>query len=132
MVTGSSVPGAREPDQLDAADGSSAVTLRGIGPDGAEAWTRDVDVPAGTTVEVGWSEIAELDDAVAVVVEQEGGASGAAPGEEAGDEAGEESDVVWSVRLADADDSSLFSVLAPTPPLAAGGDVQVRRVDAVG
>jgi len=36
------------------------------------------------------------------------------------------------VRMADSADESLFSVLAPTSPLAADGDVRVRRVDAAG
>jgi hypothetical protein len=115
-VTLSGVPDERDPDRIEDAEGSTEVALRGIGPDGGEAWTRSVDVPAGQTVEVSWAELSELGDAVAVLAEQ--------PGDEPG--------VVWSVRLADQADSTLFSVLAPTPPLAAGGDVTVRRVDAVG
>ncbi|MEU4364788.1 DUF5719 family protein [Promicromonospora sp. NPDC023987] len=114
-VTLSGVPDERDPEQIGDVEGSTEVTLRGVGPDGDEAWTRTVDVPTGGTVELEWAELAELGDAVAVVAEQ--------PADEPG--------VVWSVRIADTDDS-LFSVLAPTAPLAAGGDVRVRRVDAVG
>lgn len=115
-VTLSAVPGERDPDRIDDVTGSTGVTLRGVGPDGAEAWTHEVDVPAGQTVEVPWSELEELGEAVAVVAEQ----------------SADEPEVVWSARMADSDDESLFSVLAPTPPLAADGDVRVRRVDAAG
>ncbi|WP_369369639.1 DUF5719 family protein [Promicromonospora sp. Populi] len=115
-VTLSGVPDERDPEQIEDASGAAEVTLRGVGPDGEEAWTRTVEVPTGGTVELGSSELAELGDTVAVVAEQ----SAAGPG------------VVWSVRLVDTGDPSLFSVLAPTAPLAAGGDVRVRRVDAVG
>lgn len=113
-VTLSGLPDERDPDRIGDVDGSTEVTLRGVGPDGEEAWTHMVDVPTGQTVEVDRAELSELGDAVAVVAEQ------------SPDEPG----VVWSVRLADEDDESLFSVLAPTAPLAAGGDVHVRRVDA--
>ncbi|MFI2365973.1 DUF5719 family protein [Promicromonospora sp. NPDC019610] len=115
-VTLSGVPDERGPDEIEDATGSTEVTLRGVGPDGEVAWTHPVDVPAGQTVEVGWSELSELGDAVAVVAEQPA----------------DQPEVVWSVRLVQADDASLFSVLAPTPPLAADGDVRVRRVDAAG
>jgi len=115
-VTLSGVPDERDPEQIEDAEGSTEAALRGIGPDGGEAWTRTVDVPTGQTVEVTWAELSELGDTVAVVAEQ--------PADEPG--------VVWSVRLADGADTSLFSVLAPTAPLAAGGAVTVRRVDAVG
>ncbi|GHH75769.1 DUF5719 family protein [Promicromonospora soli] len=115
-ITLSGVPDARDPDQIEDAAGSTEVTLRGVGPDGEEAWTRTVDVPTGETVEVAWADLAELDHTVAVVTEQ--------PADEAG--------VVWSVRLAQISDTTLFSVLAPTAPLAAGGDVRVSRVDAAG
>ncbi|MGW2095628.1 DUF5719 family protein [Promicromonospora sukumoe] len=115
-VTLSALPDDRDPDRIDDATGSTEVTLRGVGPDGAEAWTHQVDVPAGRTVEVGWAELHALGDAVAVVAEQPADTPG----------------VVWSVRMAEADDTTLFSVLAPTPPLAADGDVRVRRVDAAG
>jgi hypothetical protein len=115
-VTLSGVPGERDPDRIDDVSGSTEVTLRGIGPDGGEAWTHRVDVPTGQTVEVGWSELHALGDAVAVVAEQPAG----------------EPEVVWSVSMGQSDDTSLFSVLAPTPPLAADGDVRVRRVDAAG
>lgn len=115
-ITLSSVPDARDPEQVEDATGSTEVTLRGVGPDGEEAWTRTVHVATGETAEVGWAELAELGDTVAVVAEQ------------AADEAG----VVWSVRLAEVSDTTLFSVLAPTAPLAAGGDVHVTRVDAAG
>jgi hypothetical protein len=115
-VTLSGVPDERDPDQIEDVEGSTAVELRGIGPDGGEAWTRTVDVPTGQTVEVPWAELAELGDTVAVVARQ--------PADEPG--------VVWSVGLADEGDTTLFSVLAPTAPFAAGGDVTVRRVDAVG
>lgn len=115
-VTLSSLPGERGPEEIEDAEGSSEVTLRGVGPDGEEAWTRTVYVPTGETVEVTWAELSELGDTVAVVAEQ--------PADEPG--------VVWSVRLADVSDPSLFSVLAPTAPLAADGDVRVRRVDSAG
>jgi hypothetical protein len=115
-VTLSGVPDERDPELIEDAEGSTEVRLRGIGPDGAEAWARTVDVPTGQTVEVTSAELAELGDTVAVVAEQ------------SADEPG----VVWSVRLADEGDPTLFSVLAPTAPLVAGGDVSVRRVDAVG
>jgi hypothetical protein len=115
-VTLSGIPDERDPDQIEDVEGSTAVELRGIGPDGGEAWTRTVDVPTGQTVEVPWAELSELGDTVAVVARQ--------PDDEPG--------VVWSVGLADEGDPTLFSVLAPTAPLAAGGDVTVRRVDAVG
>ncbi|MFD7309025.1 DUF5719 family protein [Promicromonospora sp. NPDC059942] len=115
-VTLSGVPDERGPDEIEDATGSTEVTLRGVGPDGEVAWTHPVDVPAGQTVEVGWSELEELGEAVAVVAEQPA----------------DQPEVVWSVRLVQADDASLFSVLAPTPPLAADGDVRVRRVDAAG
>ncbi|MFJ3405854.1 DUF5719 family protein [Promicromonospora sp. NPDC090134] len=115
-VTLSGVPDERGPDEIEDATGSTEVTLRGVGRDGEVAWTHPVDVPAGQTVEVGWSELEELGDAVAVVAEQPA----------------DQPEVVWSVRLVQADDASLFSVLAPTPPLAADGDVRVRRVDAAG
>ncbi|MFC8800901.1 DUF5719 family protein [Promicromonospora sp. NPDC057138] len=115
-VTLSGVPEERDPEQIEDVEGSTEVALRGIGPDGAEAWTRSVDVPTGQTIEVPWAELSELGDTAAVVAEQ--------PADEPG--------VVWSVRLADEAETSLFSVLAPTAPLAAGGDVSVRRVDAVG
>jgi hypothetical protein len=116
VVTLSSVPGERDPDRIEDVEGGTEVTLRGVGPDGEEAWTHAIDVPTGRTVEVTWPELSDLGDAVAVVAEQPAGEPG----------------VVWSVRLADEDDTTLFSVLAPTAPLAAGGDVSVRRVDAVG
>lgn len=112
----SGVPEERDPDRIDDVEGSTGVELRGIGPDGAEAWSQTVDVPTGRTVEVPWAELSELGDTVAVVAEQ----------------SAEDPGVVWSVRLADESDPSLFSVLAPTGPLAAGGDVRVRRVDAAG
>lgn len=115
-VTLSGVPEERGPDEIEDATGSTEVTLRGVGPDGEVTWTHAVDVPAGQTVEVGWSELEELGDAVAVVAEQPA----------------DHPEVVWSVRLAQADDASLFSVLAPTAPLVADGDVRVRRVDAAG
>jgi len=115
-VTLSGVPDERDPDRVEHVESSTEVELRGIGPDGEEAWTRTVEVPTGQTVEVPWTELSELGDTVAVVSEQ------------SADEPG----VVWSVRLADAGDTSLFSVLVPTAPLAAGGDVTVRRVDAAG
>jgi hypothetical protein len=115
-VTLSGLPDERDPEQIEDVEGSTAVELRGVGPDGEEAWARTVDVPTGQTVEVPWVELSELGDTVAVVAEQ--------PADEPG--------VVWSVRLAAEDDTTLFSVLAPTAPLAAGGDVSVRRVDAVG
>jgi hypothetical protein len=115
-VTLSGVPDERDPERIGDVDDSTEVALRGVGPDGEEAWTRTVDVPTGETVELDRAELSELGDAVAVVAEQ------------SADEPG----VVWSVRLAEADDTSLFSVLAPTAPLAAGGDVRVRRVDAAG
>lgn len=116
VVTLSGVPDERDPDRIGDVGGSTEVELRGVGPDGEEAWTRVVDVPTSQTVEVAWQELSELGDTVAVVAEQ--------PADEPG--------VVWSVRLADKGDPTLFSVLAPTAPLAAGGDVHVRRVDAVG
>lgn len=115
-VTLSGMPDERDPERIEDIEGSTEVELRGIGPDGGEAWTRTVDVPTGQTVEVPWAELSELADTVAVVARQ------------SADEPG----VVWSVGLADEGDMTLFSVLAPTPPLAAGGDVTVRRVDAVG
>ncbi len=115
-VTLSSLPDERGPEQIEDAAGSSEVTLRGVRPDGEEVWTRTVRVPTGETVEVTWAELSERGDTVAVVAEQ--------PADEPG--------VVWSVRLADVSDPALFSVLAPTSPLAADGDVRVRRVDAAG
>jgi hypothetical protein len=115
-VTLSGVPDERDPERIDDVEGSTEVALRGVGPDGEEAWTRTVEVPTGETVELDREELAELGDTVAVVAEQPAGQPG----------------VVWSVRLAEADDESLFSVLSPTAPLAAGGDVRVRRVDAAG
>jgi len=115
-VTLSGLPGERDPEGIEDAEGSTAVELRGVGPDGEESWTRTVDVPAGRTVEVPWAELSELGETVAVVAEQPAGEPG----------------VAWSVRLADEDDTTLFSVLAPTAPLAAGGEIGVRRVDAVG
>lgn len=115
-VTLSGVPDERDPERIEDAEGSTEVELTGVAPDGGEAWTRTVEVAAGQTVEVTWDELTELGDTAAVVAEQ--------PADETG--------VVWSVRLADEDDTTLFSVLAPTTPLAAGGDVRVRRVDAVG
>ncbi|WP_275007203.1 DUF5719 family protein [Promicromonospora iranensis] len=115
-VTLSGVPDERDPERIDDVEGSTEVALRGVGPDGEEAWTRAVEVPTGGTVELDRAELAELGDTVAVVAEQ--------PADQPG--------VVWSVRLAEADDESLFSVLSPTAPLAAGGDVRVRRVDAAG
>jgi hypothetical protein len=114
VVTLSGVPEERDPDRIDDVDGSTAVALRGVGPDGEEAWTRTVEVPAGETVELEWEELEKLGDTVAVVAEQPAGQPG----------------VVWSVRIADIGDTTLFSVLSPTAPLAAGGDVHVRRVDA--
>lgn len=116
VVTLSGVPDERDPERIEDVEGSTEVELRGVGPDGEEAWTHTVDVPTGQTVEVSWTELSELGDAAAVVARQ--------PGDEPG--------VVWSARLADESDTTLFSVLAPTVPLAAGGDVNVRRVDAVG
>lgn len=107
------VPDERDPERIEDVDGSTEVELRGIGPDGAEAWTRTVEVPTGQTVGL---DTADLGDTVAVVAEQ--------PADQPG--------VVWSVTLADAGAPSLFSVLNPTPPLAAGDEVRVRRVDAVG
>jgi hypothetical protein len=115
-VTLSGVPEERDPERIEDVAGSTEVELRGVGPDGEEAWTRTVEVPTGQTVEIAWPELAELGDAMAVVARQ--------PADEPG--------VVWSVTLADEGDRTLFSILAPTPPLAAGGDVTVRRVDAVG
>lgn len=115
-VTLSGVPDERDPDLIDDAEGSTEVALRGIGPDGEEAWSRTVEVKAGETVELEWAELSQLGDTVAVVAGQ--------PADERG--------VVWSVRIAEVSDATLFSVLAPTPPLAVGGDVPVRRVDAAG
>jgi hypothetical protein len=115
-VTLSGVPDERDPERIDDVAGSTEVALRGIGPDGEEAWTRTVEVPTGGTAELEWAELSELGDTVAVVAEQPAGGSG----------------VVWSVRIAEESDATLFSVLSPTAPLAAGGDVRVRRVDAAG
>lgn len=115
-LTLGSVPDELDPERIDDARGSTEVTLRGIGSDGAESWTRDVDVPSGQTVTLQWAELSELGDTVAVVAAQSAG----------------EPRLVWSVALAEDDDPTLFSVLAPTAPLAAGGDVRVRRVDAIG
>ena len=115
-VTLSGIPDERDPERIRDADGSTHVLLRGIGADGDEAWTRPVEVPAGETIEVAWAELSKLGDIVAVVAEQPAGQPG----------------VVWSVRLAGVSDETLFSVLNPTPPLAAGGEVRVRRVDASG
>jgi hypothetical protein len=115
-VTLSGVPDERDPDRIDDVDDSTTVALRGVGPDGEEAWTRTVEVPTGETVELEWAELEELGDTAAVVAEQPAGQPG----------------VIWSVRIAEAGDTSLFSVLSPTAPLAAGGDVRVRRVDAAG
>lgn len=108
------VPDDRHPDRIDDASGTATVDLRGIGPDGDEAWTRTVEVEAGRTVLV--DDLGAPGETVAVVAEQHAGGPA----------------VVWSVTLADADDDSLFSVLAPSAPLAAGDEVRVRRVDAVG
>jgi hypothetical protein len=117
VVTLSGVPDERDPDRIDDVDDSTAVELRGVGPDGEEAWTRTVEVPTGETVELEWGDdLEELGDTVAVVAEQPAGQPG----------------VVWSVRIAEDSDTTLFSVLSPTAPLAAGGDVHVRRVDAAG
>nr|BFF20549.1 hypothetical protein GCM10025730_40700 [Promicromonospora thailandica] len=118
-LTFAGVPDERDPDLVDDATGSTQVELRGVGPDGEEVWTQEVDVPAGHTVRLDVADLAELGETVAVVAvvaEQPSGGPG----------------VVWSVTLADGDDPSLFSVLAPTPPLAAGDEVRVRRVDAAG
>ena len=113
VVSMSGVPDERDPDQIDDVDGSTDVALRGIGPDGEEAWTRTVEVPTGGTVELEGAELSEPGDTVAVVAEQPAGRPG----------------VVWSVRITETGHPSLFSVLSPTAPLAAGGDVHVRRVD---
>jgi hypothetical protein len=115
-VTLGGVPDERDPERIDDVEGSTEVALRGIGPDGEEAWTRTVEVPTGGTAELEWAELSELGDTVAVVAEQPAGGPG----------------VVWSVRIAEESDATLFSVLSPTAPLAAGGDVRVRRVDAAG
>jgi hypothetical protein len=111
------VPDERDPDRIDDVDDSTAVALRGVRPDGEEAWARTVDVPTGETVELEWGDdLEKVGDTVAVVAEQPAGQPG----------------VVWSVRIAEDSDTTLFSVLSPTAPLAAGGDVHVRRVDAAG
>ena len=115
-VTLSGLPDERDPERIGDVDDSTEVTLRGIGPTGDEVWTHTADVPTGQTVELDTAELSDPGDTVAVVAEQ----------------SSEDPGVVWSVRMAEADDTTLFSVLAPTAPLAAGGDVPVRRVDAVG
>ncbi|WP_423463191.1 DUF5719 family protein [Promicromonospora sp. MS192] len=110
------VPGERDPERIDDVEGSTEVGLRGIGPDGAEAWSQTVEVPTGQTVTLDGADLGDPGETVAVVAEQ--------PADQPG--------VVWSVTLSDAGAPSLFSVLNPAAPLASGDEVRVRRVDAVG
>jgi hypothetical protein len=112
------VPAERVPDAEPA--GTTTVTLRAYGADGAELGSTEVELVAGTSAVVPGADLAGEDREPALVVADRTG----------GDPLG----VVWAATFT-ADDGTdspgtLRSVVVPTPARSTPGDVTVRQVDA--
>lgn len=111
------VPRERDPDTDPS--GTTTVTVRAYGTDGAEAAATEVELVAGTTRALPVAELAGEEQPVLVTVDRTGG-----------DPLG----VVWAATLVTDDGTptagTLRSVVVPTGAQATPGDVAVREVDA--